>query len=166
MSVAAYAAVIAYVASRAHEALPATFGLGGIGALVLLFVLARANREFVAAPAAFVGVAYAIALVVRGSGLDDAAPLVAVGLLLCSELAAWSADERFAIPAERAVVAARAAALGGLAFASLAVAALVVALAGTSAGGGLAWTVLGSASAVGVVGIAVALARRVDGGRR
>ncbi len=54
------------------------------------------------------GVAYAVPLFVRGRGVDEGAPLVAAGLLLCGELAAWSFDERWAIRAERAVVLARA----------------------------------------------------------
>jgi len=86
--------------------------------------------------------------------------LHAPGLLLCGELAAWSVDERLRISAERAVRRARAVALGALAFGSLALAALVVALAAAPAGSGLAWTVLGAAGTVAVVGLAVRLARR------
>ena len=77
-----------------------------------------------------------------------------MALLLCAELAAWSLDERWAIAAERAVVVARATALGVLALAGLAVGALVLVLAVVPVGGGLAWTVLGAAAAVLVVAIA------------
>lgn len=153
--------MLAYVVARSGAAAPGTAALGALGALVLAWALVRANVTVVPWPLALLGTAYAIALVVHGSGVDDAAPLVAVGLLLCGELAAWSLGERFAIETERAVVVARAAALGALAFGSLAVAALVVALAAAPAGSGLAWTILGAASAVAVVGVAVALARRV-----
>ena len=129
---------------------------------MLVYLLARADASTVAWPLGLLGLAYAIALVARGgSSVDEGAPLVAVGLLLCGELAAWSVGERFAISAEPAVVAGRAAALGALAAASLVVATLVVALAAAPAGGGLAWTILGAAAAVAVVAIAVALARRV-----
>jgi hypothetical protein len=162
VSAGAYAGVLAYAVTRSAAAAPAVAGLGATGGLVLVYLLARANAELVPWPIAFLGIAYAIALVVRGgSGVDAGAPLVAVGLLLCGELAAWSVSERLAIASERAVVAARAAALGALAAASLAVAALAVALAAAPAGDGLAWTVVGAAAAVTVVGIAVALARRV-----
>jgi hypothetical protein len=153
--------VLAYAVTRSTDAAPAVAGLGATGGLVLVYLLARANAELVSWPIAFLGVGYAIALVVRGGSVDGGAPLVAVGLLLCGELAAWSLGERFAIATERAVVAARAAALGALAAASLAAAALAVALAAAPAGEGLAWTVVGAAAAVAVVGIAVALARRV-----
>lgn len=160
LSALVYAGVLAYVITRSRQAAEGTAALGVLGAICLAWGLLRANASFVPWPLAFLGTAYAIALVVRGSGVDDAAPLVAVGLLLCGELAAWSLDERFAIRAERAVVIARAAALGALAFGSLMVAALVIALAASPEGAGLAWTVLGAVSAVAVVGAAVALARR------
>ena len=152
--------MLAYEVARSSKALPATGPLGGAGALLLVFLLVRARAELVAWPAASLGVAYAVELVIRGTRVDDAAPLVAVGLLLCGELAAWSIDERLPVAVEWAVTRARAVALGVLAFGSLAVAALVVALASAPTGSGLAWTVVGAASAVAVVGIAVTLARR------
>lgn len=161
MSTGAYGGVLAYAVTRSSVAAPAVAGVGALGALVLVYLLVRASADAVPWPLGLLGVAYAIALVVRGgSGVDEGAPLVAVGLLLCGELASWSVGEHLAITAERGVVEARAAALGALAAASLAVAALVVALAAAPAGEGLAWTVLGAAAAVAVVGIAVTLARR------
>ncbi len=160
MSSAVYAAVFADVVAHAPKAAPGTAALGGLGAVVLVFLLVRAAPGVVAWPPALLGAAYAIALVVHGRSVDDAAPLVAVGLLLCGELASWSIDVRFHIASERAVVRARASALLGLTFASLAVAALVVAVAAAPAGAGLAWTALGAAAVVGVVALAVALARR------
>jgi hypothetical protein len=160
LSASAYAAVLAYTIARSTEAAPATGALGALGALLLVLLLVRASVELIPWPLSLLGAAYAVALVVHGGGVDEAAPLVAVGLLLCGELAVWSTDERLAIPAERTVVRARAFALSALAFASLAVAALVVALAAAPAGSGLAWTVLGAVSAVAVVALAVALARR------
>lgn len=155
-----YGGVLASVLARAPRAIEGTSALGGLGAIVLALALVRAAAALVAWPVALLGVAYAIALIVHGSGVDDGAPLVAVGLFLCAELASWSIDERLRIPAERGVALTRALALGGLAIASLAVAALAVALAAAPAGAGLAWTILGAASAVAVVGVAVAFARR------
>jgi len=159
-SACVYGGVLAYTLARSGKALPATGALGGLGALFLVVLLVRARAELVAGPPALLGVAYGVELVVRGPRVDGAAPLVAVGLLLCGELAAWSADERLHIAAERAVIQARALALGSLALGSLVVAALVIALAAAPAGSGLAWTVVGAGSAVAVVGIAVGLARR------
>ncbi len=160
LSACTYAGVLAYTLARSGTALPATGALGSVGGLILVVVLVRANAELVPWPLAFLGVAYGVELVVRRAGVDGAAPLVAVGLLLCGELAAWSVDERLRIAAERAVRRARVVALGALAFGSLALAALVVALAAAPAGSGLAWTVLGAAGTVAVVGLAVGLARR------
>ena len=152
--------MLAYVLARSGKAAPATGALGAAGGLLLVALLVRTNAELVPWPLALLGVAYGVELVVRGSSVDGAAPLVAVGMLLCGELAAWSIDERLRIAAERAVRRARAVALGALAFASLALAALVVALAAAPAGSGLAWTVLGAAGTVAVVWLAVGLARR------
>jgi len=159
-----YGGVFAYALVREHErtAAPVTAALGGVGALLLLLVLRRADADLLVWPLGLLGVGYAVAIAVRGSGLDEGAPFVAAGLLLCGELAAWSMDERFGIRADRAVVVARAVGVGALVFAGLAVAALVVALSATSAGGGLAWTVLGSIAAVGVVALGVAVARRAE----
>jgi len=160
LSACAYGGVLAYTVAHSVAAAPGAAAIGSVGALVLVFLLVRADAELVAWPIGLLGAAYTIALVVAGRSVDDAAPLVGVALLLCGELAAWSIDERLRIAAERAVVRARAFALAALAFASLAVAALVVSLAAAPAGGGLAWTVLGAASAVAVVTLAVRLARR------
>lgn len=160
LSACVFGGVLAYVLARSREAAPAAGALGVLGALLLVVLLVRARAELVPWPPALLGLAYAVELVIRGSQVDEAAPLVAVGLLLCGELAAWSIDERLPVAVERAVTQARAATLGALAFGSLVVAALVVALAAAPAGSGLAWTVLGAGSAVAVVGLAVGLARR------
>jgi hypothetical protein len=152
--------VLADVIAHSTKAAPGTGALGGLGAALLVLLLVRADADLLPWPLACLGTGYAIALVVAGRAVDNAAPLVAVGLLLCGELAAWSIDERLRIPEERAVVRSRALALSALALGSLAVAALLVALAASPAGGGLAWTALGAASAVAVVALAVGLARR------
>ncbi len=151
--------MLAYVLARSDRATPATGALGAAGALLLLVALVRAHAAVVPWTLGLLATAYGIALVVRGRHLDEAAPLVAVGLLLCGELASWSIDERLAIPAEAAVWRARALALGALALGSLVVASLAVALSTAPAGAGLAWTVLGAASAVAVVAAAVLLRR-------
>ena len=98
----------------------------------------------------------------HGSAVDDGAPLVAAAMLLCAELAAWSLDERQrdrggACGRRRASHGASARSLP----ASLAAAGLVVALS-LAPGSGLAWTVLGAAAALLVVGVAVRLARRAS----
>jgi hypothetical protein len=149
-----YAAVVAYVATRHPPIAIVAVLLGAVGALMLLFVLVQRVAELLPWSLALVGIAYTIAILARGSVVDEGAPLVGVALLLCAELATWSLDERRAIAAERAVVVARATALAVLALAGLGVGALVLALAAAPVGGGLAWTALGAAAAVLVVAIA------------
>jgi len=149
-----YAAVVAYAASRKPPIAIVALALGAMGALMLLAVLVRRIDELLPASLALVGIAYAIEILARGSGVDDGAPLVGVALLLCAELATWSLDERWTIKAESAVVLARGTALAALALTGLGVGALVLALAAAPVGGGLVWTVLGAAATVLVVAVA------------
>jgi len=149
-----YAAVVAYAASRKPPIAIVALALGAMGALMLLAVLVLRIDELLPASLALVGIAYAIEILARGSGVDDGAPLVGVALLLCAELATWSLDERWTIKAESAVVLARGTALAALALTGLGVGALVLALAAAPVGGGLVWTVLGAAATVLVVAVA------------
>jgi hypothetical protein len=85
---------------------------------------------------------------------------VAVLLLLCGELSAWSVDERLSIGAEPQLAWRRGAAISTLALAGLAVAALLVALSAVPSNHGLGWTVLGAAAALGAAGTGIWVARR------
>jgi hypothetical protein len=93
-------------------------------------------------------------------GIDGTAPLVAVLLLLCGELSAWSLDERWRSSSDPQLAWLRGAAIGALALVGLAAATLVVALGTVPTGHGLAWTAAGAASAVGAAGTGIWLARR------
>jgi hypothetical protein len=152
--------VLVYAAARVPAFAALVAGIGVFGALLLGFVLVRRTDDLLPWALAMLGVAYTVSLFMHGSAVDEAAPLVAAGLLLCGELAAWSLDERHAIAAEREVVLRRALGLGALVLAGLGAATAVVAFAAWSAGGGLAWTTLGAAAAVVVVGVAAQLVRR------
>jgi hypothetical protein len=151
--------VLAYACTRDTRLLPLTAAIGGIGCVLLLFALLRRVDDAIPWAIVLLGAAYAIPLFVRSKGIDEGAPLVGAGLLLCSELAAWSLDERWRIKAERAVVVARGTAVALLVLAGLGASALVLGLAAAPIGGGLAWTVLGAAAAVLVVGLAARLSR-------
>jgi len=155
-----YAGVLAYAAARVPSFAALVAAIGVFGALLLVFVLVRRADDLLPWALAVLGVAYTVSLFLHGSAVDEAAPLVAAGLLLCGELAAWSLDERHAIAAERAVVLRRGLGLAALALASLGAAAAVIAFAASSAGGGLAWTTLGAVAAVLVIGVATELVRR------
>ena len=151
--------MLAYAAGREPKLASIISGIGAVGAVVLALVLVRRMDDLLPWALIPLGIAYTVSLVVHGSGVDGGAPLVAAGLLLCAELAVWSLDEQHAIAAERAVWVARATALGALAAVGVAASGLVVALS-LAPGSGLAWTVLGAAASVLVVGLAVRLARR------
>jgi hypothetical protein len=98
--------------------------------------------------------------VAHGDRIDPTAPLVAVLLLLCGELSAWSLDERLRIRADAALAWRRGAAVGVLALAGLAGATIVVALSAVPPNHGLTWTVAGAAAAVGAAGTGIWVARR------
>ncbi|HEX7524894.1 MAG TPA: hypothetical protein VF327_01235 [Gaiellaceae bacterium] len=151
--------MLAYAASKEPDFASLITGIGAVGAVLLALVLARRMDDLLPWALILLGIAYTVSLLVHGSGVDGGAPLVAAGLLICAELAVWSLDEEHAIAAERAVVVARGTALGALVAVSTAAAALVVA-ASLAPGSGLAWTALGAAASVLVVGLAVRLARR------
>jgi len=119
--------VLAYTVTREPQFAPLIVPFCVIGALLLLFVLARGTEDLLVWALGLAGASYGGATIAHGTHVDGGAPLVAIALLLCGELAAWSLDERHRIEAERGVLALRAAAVAGLAVASLAVAALVVA---------------------------------------
>jgi hypothetical protein len=152
--------VLAYAISRDAGIAGLVAAIGALGAVMLGAVLLRGIVELLAWSLGMLGAAYALALVVRGSAVDERAPLVAIALLLCGELAAWSLDARWRIAAVGLVTWRRAFALGALALAGLTAAALAVAVAAAPAGRGLAWTTLGAMAAVAAVGVAVAVMRR------
>jgi hypothetical protein len=148
-----------YACTRDPRVASLTAAIGGIGSVLLLFALLRRANDVLPWAIVLLGVAYAVPLFVRGHGIDEAAPLVGAGLLLCSELAVWSFDERWRIRAERAVVVARGTAVALLVLAGLGVSGVVLALAAAPIGGGLGWTVLGAAATVLVVGLVARLSR-------
>jgi hypothetical protein len=154
-----YAGVLAYAFARDTRFAPLTAALGVIGCVLLLFALLRRADDVMPWAIVLLGIAYAVPLFVRGRGIDEGAPLVGAGLLLCSELAAWSFDERWRIKADGVVVFARGTAVALLVLAGLGASGLVLALAAAPFGGGLGWTVLGAAAAVLVVGLVAQLSR-------
>ena len=106
------------------------------------------------------GATYVASVVAAGHRIDPTAPLAAVLLLLCGELATWSLDERSRIPADAGLAWRRGAAVAGLALAGLVVATLVLALSAVPPSHGLAWTAAGAAAAVAAAGTGVWVARR------
>ena len=155
----AYGGVLAYTLVYEPPVAGVDAVVGGIGAAFLLIVLVRSTVELLPWALGVLGVAYAIAIATHGSGVDEGAPFVGAGLLLCGELAAWSVDERVRVRAERAVLVGRTTAVAALALTGALAGGLVLSLAAAPLGHGLAWTFLGTAAAVAIMAIATRLGR-------
>lgn len=136
---------------------PVTLFLGGVGGLLLALVLVRGLDDLLGSALLLVSACYVVGLFVGRHPLDEAAPLVGAALLLCSELATWSLEERRPVATSRAFRLARVRAVGLLVLAGLAAAALVLVAANSSLGGGLVWAVLGAAAALATIAMAVRL---------
>lgn len=158
-SAAAYGGVLAWSCLLSTRVLPLTLFLGGAGALLLGLVLSRGHDELLGSALLLLGAAYVLGLLVGHHSLDEAAPLVGAAMLLCAELATWSLELRFHVALEPALGLQRVRAVGLLVFAGLAAASLVLVVAATSVGGGLAWAMLGSAAAVGAIALAAFVRR-------
>jgi hypothetical protein len=158
-SAAVYGGVVAWSCVLSPRIAPLTLFVGGAGALLLGFVLVRGADELLGSALLLLGAAYVLGLLVGRRSLDEAAPLVGAGLLLCAELATWSLELRFRVALDPALQLQRARAVALLVLAGLASASLVVVVAATSIGGGLAWSVVGSAAAFGAIALAAFVRR-------
>jgi hypothetical protein len=156
---AAYVGVVADSLVRAGSDAAAFAPGAALGTVLLVAALVYDGRGLGAA-LLIGGATYIGAVVAAGHRIDPTAPLVAVLLLVCGELAAWSLDERWSIGSDEQLAWRRGAAIGVLALVGLAVSALVVALSAVPPSHGLAWTVAGAAAAVGAAGTGVWVARR------
>lgn len=130
-----------------------------LGTLLLVVALVFGGHGLGAA-LFLAGGTYVAAVVSAGNRIDASATLMAVLLLLCGELTAWSLDERWRIRPEESLAWRRGAAVSALALAGLAVAAFVIALSAVPSSHGLLLTVAGAAAAVGAAGSGIWVARR------
>jgi len=129
------------------------------GALLLVFALVRRGGSLGLA-LWIAGAVYVSEIVAAGRHVDATAPVVAVLLLLCGELAAWSLDERWEIRSDDLLGWRRAAAVCALALAGLVAAAVVLGLAAVPPSHGLVWTAVGAVAAVGAAGVGALLRPR------
>jgi hypothetical protein len=159
LALVAYGGVLADALTRDDSVAAALAPGAAAGVLLLLFALVRGGA-FLGLALWLGGATYVAGIVAAGRAVEATAPVVAVLLLLCGELAAWSLDERLPIRADDLLAWRRGAAVGAIAFAGLVASALVLALSAVPGGHGLFWTALGAAATVGAAGTAVALARR------
>jgi hypothetical protein len=151
--------VVAWSCVLAPKIAPVTLTLGAVGGLLLGFVLVRGLIDLLGSSVLFAGACYVLGIFAGRHVLDEAAPLVAAALLTCTELAAWSLEDRPRVAADHGLRAARARAVALLVLCGLGAAALVLVVAAAPVGGGLAWTLLGAAAAVAVVAVIGRLAR-------
>jgi hypothetical protein len=158
LSAATYLATLAWSCALSPRVAPVLLFLGGCGLALLLLVLVRGLDDLLGTSLMLAGVCYVVGLLVGRHVLDEAAPLVAAALLLCGELATWSLEQRVRVHAERRFWLARTGAVAVLVLGGLLAASLVLAVAATPFGGGLAWTVLGAGAAVLAVAVAARLA--------
>ncbi len=158
-AVAAYGGVAAVALVRAPSHVIAFVPGLALGAVLLVVALAW-NGHGLGGALFLAGATYVAAVAAAGAGTDAGAPLVAVLLLLCGELSAWSLDERLEIRAEPRVARRRGAAVATLALAGLAAATLVVALSAVGPNHGLGWTVVGAFAALGAAGTGIWVAHR------
>jgi vacuolar-type H+-ATPase subunit I/STV1 len=151
--------VIAVALDRAPSPVLAFVPGAALGGLLLVVALLFGGAGLGAA--LFLGGAtYVAAVAAAGQSVDGTAPLVAVLLLLCGELTAWSLDERLGIEAEPALARRRGAAVATLGAGGLVVATLVVGLSAVGPIHGLGWTVLGAAAALAAAGTGIWFAHR------
>jgi hypothetical protein len=138
---------------RAASALTAP---AAVAAALMLATLVLGWEQLLPWALAVLGAEYAASLFIRGGAGTDTAPLVGAGLLLLGELAGWSISLRTRMREEPPVLVLRLWTIALAVAASLAIGAMLVALSATRVGGGLAWTTIGTAAAVGAVYLATA----------
>ena len=134
--------------------------LGVVAIAGLMLTLAAGRAEPIVGVLAVLGCAYAVILVVDDPPLDGRAAVVGAALLAIGELAHLSVVARSAVAEEPGAVAWRVGTVAALVLAALVVGGALSALVDLLRTGGLAIEVLGTAAALGAVGLLVAAARR------
>jgi hypothetical protein len=156
--VVAAAALAAYAAVDA-ERLRGLLAAGGVAATTALTAACLLRLPRLAAfGLVLLGAEYAGFFLVRGSTVDQRAPIYAAGFLVVAELA-FAAMERRA-PGTRELALFRVILLAGLAVAAVALGTLVLAFAAIPLGGGVALHAVGVAAAVALVVLLGRLALR------
>jgi hypothetical protein len=133
--------------------------IGTVAFVGLVAAIVLGWSPLVAIAAAIAGGLYAAELAIDDAALDVAAPAVAAGLLLCTELAYWSLEERTRWRGEPGDGIRRAAFVALLGLAALLVAAALLALVDEVRARGLALDLLGATAAVAVVATVLAVTR-------
>ncbi len=133
--------------------------VAAVAFLALVAAIALGWSPLVPIAAAIGGGLYAAELAIDDAPLDVVAPAVAAGLLLCTELAYWSLEERTRWRGEPGDGLRRAAFVALLGVGALLVAAVLLALVDAVRARGLALDLLGAAAAAAVVATVLVITR-------
>lgn len=150
---AAYAAARAGGTGAAWVAIP-----GALALLVLALGVWRSWTGMVPFAVTLVAGGWAASLLLEDSGVDGAAPVIAAGLLLATELAYWASAAR-AVPPDAALLRRQVATVGVFAAVSLCLGTFLLIIGGASVRGGLPLEALGVAAAIAALAVVARLAR-------
>jgi hypothetical protein len=130
-----------------------------LAVLALIAAIVLGWSQLVPIAAALAGGLYGIELAIADAPLDVAAPAVAAALLLCTELAYWSLEERTHWRGDPGGGVRRAALVALLGAGAFVVAAIVLAVVDAVRARGLALDLLGAAAAATVLATVLIVAR-------
>jgi hypothetical protein len=133
--------------------------IGAVAFVALVAGIVLGWAPMIPLAAVLAGGLYAAELAVADAPLDVAAPAIAAGLLLCTELAYWSLEERTRWRGEAGDGLRRVAFVALLGIAALMVAAVLLALVDAVRAHGLALDLLGATAAVAVVATVLVITR-------
>jgi hypothetical protein len=147
--------------ARGDEAFQAAGArIGAIAFLALVAGVVNGWSPLVPVAAALAGGLYAAELAIADAPLDVAAPAVAAGLLLCTELAYWSLEERTHWRGDPGDGLRRAVVVALLGLAAFLVATVLLALVDVLRARGLALDLVGAAAAAASIATVLVVARR------
>jgi len=133
--------------------------IGAVALVALVAGVVLGWAPLIPVAAALAGGLYAAELAVGDAPLDVASPAVAAGLLLCTELAYWSLEERTRWRGHAGDGLRRAAFVAFLGVAAFLVATVLLALVDALRARGLALDLLGAAAAVAAIATVLVIAR-------
>jgi hypothetical protein len=152
--------VSVYAAVAADRLAPLVLALGLGAVLLLAYAVAVPNVGAVVPAIAGVAAAWSASAWTRGPGAPGGTVLAAVGIYVAAELAYWSLEQA-SVADEGELLARRAAGLAVRVCAALVLVAIVLAVLGLHAGGGLVLESVGVLAAVGLLAVTWVLARAV-----
>jgi hypothetical protein len=131
---------------------------GGLAVALLAFGAWRSWTGLIPFSVALVGGGWAASLLFEDAGVDGAAPLIAAGLLLATELAYWATAAR-AVPVDAALMRRQLLTVLAVCGVSLCLGTLLLLVGGASVRGGLPLEAVGVAAAIAALAVVARLAR-------